>query len=167
MCESHLRETQLACSDTGGADTVGHLRWCAQCRSSAAEYRWLGEQIEDALTATASGVKLPRPSWRAVKRRVVAGRERRAAGWRASATAGLALAICAILSLSSIAGVAVATQTSSPEAVMTPAPVVASIPDVSAISSGPTATPRVSHDMSEAPTALALPSLPTPPDPDI
>ncbi len=180
MREFHLQETELACADIGAADasldmdaSVGtsvdvaeHLRWCARCRSTAAEYRWLGERIEDTLAAAADRVKVPRPRWRVVKRRVAAGERRRLTGWRASATAGIALAICAMLSLSSIAGAAVATQTSFPEAVMTPASATVSIFGAHT-TSGATPTPVASREGVESLSTLTLPSIPTPPKPDI
>jgi hypothetical protein len=172
MSGVHLRETELACADMGEADARvstdadEHLRWCARCRSAAAEYRWLGERIEDTLVATAGMVNVPRPRWRVVKRRMAAGQKRRITGWRASATAGIALAICAILSLSSIVGVTVAAQTSPPEAVMTPAAVTADVSDADTFS-GATPTPGVSREDVELPSILTLPPLPTPPEPDI
>lgn len=169
MSEIHLPETELACAGSGETDIclVEHLRWCAQCRSAAAEYRWLGERIEDALTATADAVDVPRPRWRTVKRRMAAGQNRRIAGWRVSATAGIAFAICTILSLSSIIGVTVAAQTSSPEAVMTPAPATAVLFDARTPSIA-TPTPIASREGIESPSILTLPLLPpTPPEPDV
>ncbi|MBN1814528.1 MAG: hypothetical protein JXA14_21995 [Anaerolineae bacterium] len=171
MSGIHLQETELACSNVGEADAPvstdagEHLRWCAQCRSTAAEYRWLGERIEDTLAATAGLVNVPCPRWRVVKRRMVACRKRRITGWRASATAGITLAICALLSLSSIVGVTVAAQTSSPEAVMTPASVTAIVSDAYA-PSGATPTPGASREGIESLSILTLPPLPTPPEPD-
>jgi hypothetical protein len=175
MREFHLQETELACADIGAADAsldtdasvdvAEHLRWCARCRSTAAEYRWLGERIEDTLAATADRVKVPRPRWRVVKRRMAAGQKWRLAGWQASATAGIALAICAMLSLSSIAGAAVATQTAFPEAVMTPALATAGISGAHT-TSGATPTPVASREGVESLSTLTLPSIPTPPEPD-
>lgn len=185
MNEIHLQEVRLACVGSGeaGASTdagapadasapadagvAEHLRWCAQCRNAAVEYRWLGERIEDALAAAAGAVNVPRPRWRVVKRRMVAGQERRITGWRASATAGIALAICTILTLSSIVGVTVAAQTSSPEAVMTPASVTAVLSDVhTPAGSGATPTPIASLEGIKSLSTLTLPPLPTPPEPD-
>lgn len=170
----HLPETELARAGSGETDTclVEHLRWCARCRSAAAEYSWLGERIEDALTATAVAVDVPRPRWRAVKRRMAAGQNRRIAGWRVSATAGIAFAICAVLSLSSIVGVTVAAQTSSPEAVMTPASATAVLFTMRVLSdtrtpSIATPTPIASREGVELSSILTLPPLPpTPPEPD-
>lgn len=171
MSGIHLRETELACANISKADAPvstdagEHLRWCAQCRSAAAEYRWLGERIEDTLVATAGMVDVPRSRWRIVKRRMAAGRKRRITGWRASATAGIALAICAILSLPSVVGVTVAAQTLPPEAVMTPTSITAVVSDADT-SSGATPTPGVSRADIELPSILTLPPLPTPPEPD-
>lgn len=177
MNEIHLRETDLACIASGeagtctdagrfsGADMAEHLRWCARCRDTAAEYRWLEGRIKDTLAATADSVSVPRPRWRVVKRQMVAGQKRRITGWRASATAGIALAFCVILSLSSIVGVTVAVQTSFPEAVMTPASVTAIISEVHT-TLGATPTPVASREGIESPSTLTLPPLPTPPEPD-
>jgi hypothetical protein len=133
-----------------------------------AEYRWLEERIEDTLAAMAGEVKVPRPRWRAVKRRMIAGQKRQVIGWRAAATAGVALVICAILSLSPIVGAAVATQTSFPEAARTPALAATGIFEAYTVS-GATPTPVVSCEGIESPsaTALTLPPIPTPPEPDI
>jgi predicted anti-sigma-YlaC factor YlaD len=167
MREFHLQETELACADIGAAvDVTEHLRWCARCRSTAAEYHWLGERIGDTLAATADRVIVPRPRWRVVKRRMADGQKRRLAGWRASATAGIALAICAMLSLSSVAGAAVATQTAFPEAVMTPPSATTSISGAHTVS-GATPTPIASREGVESLSTLTLPLIPTPPKPDI
>jgi hypothetical protein len=172
MSEIHLRETELACAGSGefdvpmSTDAVEHLRRCAQCRSTAAEYRWLGERIGDTLVATVGKVDVPRPRWQVVKQRMVAGQNRRVTGWRASATAGIALAVCAILSLSPIVGVTVSARTSPPEAVMTPASATAITPDAHA-SLCATPTPGTSPGEGiESPSRLTLPPLPTPPEPD-
>lgn len=161
MSEIHLQETELA----SGESVAGHLRWCSQCRNAAAEYHWLGERIEDTLAAAADSVSVPRSKWRVVKRRMAAGQKRQITGWRASATAGIALAFCAILSLSSIVGVTVAVQTSFPEAVMTPASVTAIISGAHT-TSGATPTPVASREGIESTSTLTLPPLPTPPEPD-
>ena len=72
--EVHLGEMELACSKGEfEASFADHLRWCAQCRSLAAEYRWLGEQLTDALASVSEVVPVARPKWRAVKRRIVVG----------------------------------------------------------------------------------------------
>jgi predicted anti-sigma-YlaC factor YlaD len=176
MSGIHLQETKLACvgsaepdadaSALSGESVTEHLRWCSQCRSVAAEYHWLRERIEDTLAVTANAVSVPRPKWRVVKRRMAAGQKRQITGWRASATAGVALAFCAILSLSSIAGVTAAVQTSFPEAVMTPVSVTVIISDVHT-ASGATPTPIASREGIESPSStLTLPPLPTPPEPD-
>jgi predicted anti-sigma-YlaC factor YlaD len=153
-----------------GADVAEHLHWCAQCRSAAAEYRWLGERIEETLAEAAGEVNVPRPKWRAIKQQMAAGQNRQITGWRASATAGIALAVCAILSLSSIVGVTVAGQTSPPEAVMTPASVTAILSDAytpSGATPTPGApTPGVSCNSTGSPSTLTLPTIPTPPEPD-
>jgi len=168
MSEIHLQETELASVSSGEIDegVTEHLRWCAQCRSAAAEYRWFGERIEDTLAAAAGAVDVPRPRWRVVKRRMATEQNRQITGWRASATASIALVICAILSLSSIVGATVAAQTSSPEAVMTPASVTPLF-SMAPASSGATPTPIASREGIESSSVLILPSLPpTPPDPD-
>jgi predicted anti-sigma-YlaC factor YlaD len=163
MSEIHLQETELASGES--KSVTEHLRWCSQCRSAAAEYHWLQERIEDTLAVTANAVSVPHPKWRVVKRRMVAGQKRQITGWRASATAGIALVFCAILSLSSIVGVTVAVQTSFPEAVMTPASVTAIISDAHKASVA-TPTPVASREGIESPSTLTLPPLPTPPEPD-
>jgi hypothetical protein len=162
----------LACAGSGefdvpmSTDAVEHLRCCAQCRSTAAEYRWLGERIGDTLAATAGKVDVPRPRWQVVKRRMVAGQKRRVTGWRASATAGIALAVCVILSLSPIVGVTVSAQPSFPEVVMTPASATAIIPDVYAPSCATPTPGTFPGEGIESPSTLTLPPLPTPPEPD-
>jgi predicted anti-sigma-YlaC factor YlaD len=180
MSELHLHETELACVTSGeagapadanasapaNASVAEHLRWCAQCRSTAAEYRWLGERIEDVLTEAAGTVNVPRPKWQAIRRQMAVGQNRQVTGWRASAIAGIALAICAILSLSSIVGSTAIAQTSSPEAVMTPASVTAILSDAYT-PSGATPTPGVSCAGMESLSALTLPTIPTPPEPDV
>jgi predicted anti-sigma-YlaC factor YlaD len=166
MSEIHLQETELACADAAAhARVAEHLRWCAQCRNTAAEYRWLGERIEDTLTVAADGVVVPRPMWRAVQRQMAVDQRRRVAGWRASTTAGVTLAICAILSLSSLVGVTVVAQTSLPEAVMTPASLTATVFSGQATSSATPTSPATDQGtlLSSVP---ALVPLSTPPDPD-
>jgi len=168
MDKVHLQETELACSDGGeaNADTAEHLRWCARCRSVVAEYRWLGEQVVDALAAAAEAAPVPRPRWRALERRVIAGRRRRVAGWRASAIASVALAICTVLLLSSIVGATVAAQLASPEAVMTPLSATVVVAEGS-VTPDATPTPIVSYGESvDAPSTPALGPIPTPPTPD-
>jgi hypothetical protein len=178
MSELHLHETELACVTSGevcvpadanapaSAGVAEHLRWCTQCRSTAAEYRWLEERIEDALAEAASTVSVPRPKWQAIRRQMTVEQNRQVTGWRASATAGITLAICAILSLSSIVGGMVIAQTSSPEAVMTPASVTAILSD-GYVPSGATPTPGASCAGMESLSTLTLPTIPTPPEPDV
>jgi hypothetical protein len=163
----HLQETKLACSDGGeaDADAAEHLRWCARCRSVVAEYRWLGEQVVGALVAAAEAAPVPRPKWGSVKRRVIAGRRRRVAGWRASAIASVALAVCTVLLLSSILGATVAAQLASPEAVMTPLSATVVVAEGS-VTLGATPTPMVSPESLGAPSTPALGPIPTPPTPD-
>lgn len=163
----HLREMELACSSTESNVRSEHLRWCARCRNLAAEYHWLDGQLADALASASEAVPVAHPKWRAVKQRMIAGRQRRVAGWRVSAAASVALAVCMLLSISSVVGATVAAQLSSPEAVMTPAsvPVVASDDSVTS-SATSTSTPIVPYGGIETPPAPALAPIPTPPTSD-
>lgn len=167
MNEVHLGEMELACSkgefDASAAD---HLRWCARCRSLAAEYRWLDGQLVDALVSASEVVPVARPKWRAVKQRIAIGRQRRIAGWRASAIASVALAICMLLSISSVVGATVAAQLTSPEAVVTPAAAVTAVASEGPAASQATSTPIASHEGVEMPSGPMLAPIPTPPTPD-
>ena len=163
MNEVHLQEIELACSrEELEADSADHLRWCAQCRSLAAEYRWLDEQLIDALASASEVVPIARPGWRAVKRRIVAGHQRRVAGWRVSAIASVALAICMLLSISSVVGATVAAQLTSPEAVVTPISAVTAVASEDTATSWATSTPIVPHAGAETPSAPSLAPIPTP-----
>jgi predicted anti-sigma-YlaC factor YlaD len=162
----HLREMELACSSTESNVHSEHLRWCAQCRNLAAEYRWLDGQLTDMLASASEAVPVTRPKWRAVKRRMIAGRQRRVAGWRVSAVASVALAVCMLLSISSIVGATVAVQLSSPEAVMTPADAVTIVVSEDPVTSSATSTPIASYGGIETPSTPALAPIPTPPTSD-
>jgi hypothetical protein len=164
--EVHLGEMELACSKGEfEASFADHLRWCAQCRSLAAEYRWLGEQLTDALASVSEVVPVARPKWRAVKRRIVVGRQRRRAGWRVSAIASVALAICMLLSISSVVGATVAAQLTSPEAVVTPAAAVTAVASEDPATSQATSTPIVPREGVDTPSAPLLVPIPTPSTP--
>jgi hypothetical protein len=114
------------------------------------------------LATAADAVAVPRPRWRAVRKTMRIERRRRIAGWRASAAMSGVLAICAMLSLSSIFGVAVA---------QTVYPATATLPDpaspAAVESAGPTLatpTPALHSETAEAATATpaSLVPLPTP-----
>ena len=163
--EVHLGEMELACSKGElGAGSADHLRWCARCRSLAAEYRWLDERLTDALISVSEVVPVARPRWRTVKRRIAAGRQRRIAGWRVSAIASVALTICMLLSISSVVGATVAAQLTSPEAVVTPAAVTAVASEDPATSRA-TSTPIVLREGVETPSVPLLVPIPTPSTP--
>jgi hypothetical protein len=164
--EIHPGEMELACSKSEfEASTADHLRWCARCRSLAAEYRWLDEQLTDALASVSEVVPVARPKWRAVKRRIVAGRQRRIAGWRVSAIASLTLSICMLLSISSVVGATVAAQLTSPEAVVTPAAAVTAVASEGPATSQATSTPIVPREGVDTPSAPLLVPIPTPSTP--
>ncbi|MBN1979308.1 MAG: hypothetical protein JW918_18075 [Anaerolineae bacterium] len=163
MDEVHLREIEMACSkDEFEADAADHLRWCARCRSLAAEYRWLDERLADALASVSENVPVVRPGWRAIKQRIVAGRQRRIAGWRVSAIVGVALVSCILLLVSSVVGATVAAQLASPEAVVTPIAAVTAVASEGPAASWATSTPIVPHVGVEAPSASLLVPIPTP-----
>ncbi|MFL7794411.1 MAG: hypothetical protein AB8I69_19875 [Anaerolineae bacterium] len=162
----HLREMDLACSSTESDARADHLHWCARCRNLAAEYHWLDGQLVDTLASASASVPVAHPKWRAVKRRIVAGQQRRAAGWRVSAVASAALAVFMLLSISSVVGATVAAQLSSPEAVMTPAAAVTVVASEDLVTSSATSTPVVSYEGTETPSAPALAPVPTPPTSD-
>jgi hypothetical protein len=182
MSRVHPGEAELARWGDGEArtDIVAHVRWCARCRSAVADYRWLTGEIGATLTAAADAVKVPRPQWWAVQERLLAGQQRRVAGWRSSALASVVLAVSLMLSLSPILppalGTAVAVRTPRPEAVLVPAPLVpaplvpalvtAAVPGTQQVAWGATPTPILSGgEATPAPTpAFVLP--PTPPEPE-
>jgi hypothetical protein len=111
--KAHLRDTELACLSDGlseggmDAGAAEHLRWCARCRSALADYRWLQGELAASLAVAADAVVVPRPRWRAVQGQLRT-RRRQAAGWRASAFAGVALAICFLLLVPVLSPVAAA-----------------------------------------------------------
>jgi hypothetical protein len=126
----------------------------------AEERGWLESQMGAALVAAADAVPVPRPRWRAVRRQVRAARRRRIVGWRASAVGSGVLAICVMLSLSPVLGVAVAQTVypSRPTLPRLPSPVV----NESAVPAPATPTPLVASGEIDvellAPTLIPLPT---------
>jgi hypothetical protein len=170
MRKVHPVEMELACWDDGeaSAGVVGHVRWCARCRSAVADYRWLAGEIGATFAAVADAVDVPRPQWWAVHGRLLASQRRWVAGGRASAVASVVSVVCLMLWLSPVLppalGTAVALRTPPPEAMVVSAPVTAPVSGTGAL--GATPTPIVSRaDATLAPTPdFALP--PTPPEPE-
>jgi hypothetical protein len=167
MSESHLQEIELAqLGSEGGADGISsdaseHLQWCKRCRSARAEYHWLGQKVAEALAATSDAVWVPRPQWSVVKGHLTVSRQRHLAGWRVSAIASVALAVCLILIVPFWAGATTAMQI--PDAVVTPVVFVSVIPQDGANSVTP--TPVITFQK-EVEGTLTPVSVPTPPDLD-
>jgi hypothetical protein len=165
MSENHLWETEMARLSDGERDAgaAEHLRWCARCRSVVADYRWLQRQIVSTLEAAVGAVPAPRPRWWIVQERLAAVQRQQIAGRRVSA-ASVAATVCLMLLLSSVLGTTVVAQVVSPEAVVTPAPVIAA---VSVEGSAPVATltPALGgEEVGLMPTPVFMP-VPTPPEP--
>ncbi|MFQ6101719.1 MAG: hypothetical protein ACE5OS_10875 [Anaerolineae bacterium] len=167
VSEVHLREMELACLSDGeaGEEVAAHLRWCAHCRSTVADYRWLQGEIAAALAVAADAVPVPRPKWWAVRERMFAGRRRQVVGWRVSAFASVVLAVCLILSIPNFLAPAVAAQRLQPEVVMVPAPVTAAVSG-ECMASMATPTPAIFCEEAEPLPTPALMLPPTPPEPE-
>ena len=165
MSEAHLMETELAYLSDGesGAEVAAHLRWCARCRSVAADYCWLQGEIETALATVAEAVPVPGSRWWAVQARLFAGRRRQIAGWRVSAFASVVLAVSLMLSAPSFLTPAVVALGEQPGAATVPAPVTA----FAAGESVATPTPVIScADEALPPPTPAVVLPPTPPQPE-
>jgi hypothetical protein len=169
MSKVHPGQTELARWSDGEtrADIAAHVHWCARCRSTVADYRWLAGEIEATLSAAADAVKVPRPRWWALQGRLIADQRRRVAGRQASAVASVVLAVCLMLSLSPVLlRTAVAARMVPLEAMVVPAPVTAITASVldTHVAPGTTPTPIVSRaEATPVPTPdFALP--PTPPE---
>jgi hypothetical protein len=167
MSEVHPKETELArfSDEQPSASVADHLRWCARCRSGVADYQWLGGEIEATLKAAADEVPVPRPRWWAVQARLRAGQQRRAAGWRASAFASIALVISFVLCVPNVACPVVAAPVPPPKAATVPPSVTAFVSGAHRVALA-TPTPAIPQG-GEKPLltpAFALP--PTPPDPE-
>jgi len=169
MKTTHPVDFELAALDDGVAcDNVGdHLRWCARCRSALAGYRWLQGELETTLTAVADAVPVPRPRWRVVRGRLLAGQRRRVARWRVSALATVALTVCAMLFAPIFLSPVGAARVPQPEvgaavAVPTPAdPTAAATPSVQAA----TPTPAVLRSDASSTTPV-VELFPTPTEPE-
>jgi len=163
MSEVHPREAELIRFGDGEAstDVAEHLRWCAHCRSVVADYRWLQREIVTTLAAAADAVPVPRSKWWAVQEVLFATQQRLVVGWRVSAVASVVLAVCLMLSLSPVLGVAVAARTLPPAPMIAPAPATTVVSGEQKISRA-TPTPVVS---SEEVTPLPTPALMLPPTP--
>ena len=151
----HLRESDLSRLGDGelNAEVMEHLRWCARCRTSAAEFDWLRQEIATTLSAAATAAPRSQPKWWDVQQRLTVGQQRGAAGRRLSVIAGVVLAISLVLVVPSFLGTtAVAQQTASPEPVVAWAPgtAVASAETLSPVSAAPllaaTPTPPASAE---------------------
>jgi anti-sigma factor RsiW len=165
MSEKHLGEMELerAGEGEGGEGVEEHLHGCARCRSTVADYRWLGGEIGAALAEAAEAVRVPRPKWGAVRGRMVAMRRRQVVGWRASAAASAALLIGLMLSASPVLGTAAAAWTLPPQAMGARAPVTA-VASGTSVSSAVTPTPVASLGEVTPPPTPALVLPPTPPE---
>jgi len=160
----HLREEELARLSNGeipGSDIVEHLRWCTRCRSAAAEYDWLQEEIASTLGVVAEAVSIPRPQWREVSGRLLVGHRRAVVRHQLSGAVGI-VAVCLMVIGSSVMGASAAAQSAqAPEIVTAPPPIVV------AISENPLPTAVTpTRDSSDADAVLspvpALAPLPTP-----
>ena len=167
MSEVHPKEPELARFSDGqpSANVAEHLRWCGRCRSSVADYQWLGGELEATLKAAAGDVPVPRPRWWAVQARLRAGQQRRAAGWRASAFASIALVVSFVLCVPNVGCPVAAAPVPQPRAATVPSPVTTFVSDARIVTLA-TPTPAIPPG-EETPLltpAFALP--PTPPDPE-
>jgi len=164
----HLLETELAFLSDGetGDSVAGHLRWCARCRNTAADYRWLQGEIEGALAAAADAVPVPRSKWGAVQAGVQADRRRQAVGVHTSSFASVVMAICLMLFAPAFLSQSAATEVEQPQLMVIPAPVTVSVADERAITVN-TPTPAIcSQEATPLPTPVfVLP--PTPPKVEI
>ena len=156
MSEGHLQERELArLSDREviEAEVIDHLRWCARCRSVAAEYDWLQEEIATTLGTVAEAVPVPRPTWREISSGLHTDRQRVMVRRRLSAAMGVAMAGLLIIGPSVLDVGAAVQSTPSPRVMTAPMPITP-----------PVATP-ILHP-SEKDTALTLAPtlapLPTP-----
>jgi hypothetical protein len=105
MTEWHPEPFELAQASERGAarDLVDHLRWCSLCRSTAAEYEWLDEEIPAALDAGLAAVPKPRPEWERLHRRLELNGGRRVS--RQALAVGITAAMaCLTLTAPSILG---------------------------------------------------------------
>ncbi len=168
MNNKHLRETELAHLDdgSGGAHAMEHLRWCALCRSAAADYRWLRREVTATLMAAADVVPVPSPKWRAVQRRLSAGRRREVVGRRVSAIAGAVSAMCLMLSVSLMPGTIVAAGALSPDVAIAPAPITAFLSGGRQASVA-TPTPAILGEEATSPPTPTVGLPPTPPGPEV
>jgi len=164
----HLLETDLAFLSDGETDdsVAEHLRWCAHCRNTAADYRWLQGEIEGALAAAADAVPVPRARWWAVQAGARAGRRRQAVGARISSFASVVMAACLMLFAPAFLSQSAATEAKQPQLMVIPAPVTLSVAGERAITAN-TPTPAIcSQEATPLPTPVfVLP--PTPPKVEI
>jgi hypothetical protein len=129
MRERHPREIELARlgdREAMSMEMAEHLRWCAHCRSVAADYDWLQGEIAATLEAAAE-VPVPRPQWWAVRERVFADQQRQITGWRISALSSVVLAVCLMFSAFPVQSSTVAALTSLPEPIVAPAPATVAV----------------------------------------
>jgi len=164
----HLPETDLAFLSDGEIDesVAEHLRWCARCRSVAADYRWLQGEIEGALAAAADAAPVPGSKWWAVQAGAQAGRRRQTVGVHISSFASVVMAACLMLFAPAFLSQSAATEAKQPQLMVIPAPVTVSVADGRAITAD-TPTPAIcSQEATPLPTpAFVLP--PTPPKVEI
>jgi len=106
----HPEERALARWAESGADpsVEEHLRWCARCRSAAADYRWLEQEVGAALAEAADAAPVPRPKWWEVRGRLFAGQPHPGSVWRASVVVGAVLIFCQAIALPPAASPALA-----------------------------------------------------------
>ncbi len=156
MSEGHLQERELArLSDREviEAEVIDHLRWCARCRSVAAEYDWLQEEITTTLGTVAEAVPIPQPTWREISSGLHTDRQRVMVRRRLSAAMGVAMA-CLLIIGPSVLDVGAAVQsTLSPSVMTAPMPITAAV-----------ATPILHRSEKDTALTLAptLAPLPTP-----
>lgn len=99
MRVTHPDEIELARSSDGQVDEscAAHLRWCARCRTVAADHRWMQKEVQGVMAVAAESAPLPRPRWRAVRDGMRAARRRQVVREYAFSFAGVVLAACLLL----------------------------------------------------------------------
>lgn len=159
----HPLEIDLAFLSDGEMDgnVAAHLRWCARCRSVAADYGWLQGEIESALAAAADAADAPRPRWWAVQAGVRAGRRRQIVGGRLSSFASVVMAACLMLFAPGFLSPAGATWMNQPGLTALPRPITVTISDERVLPAA-TSTPAV---FCKEATPLPTPAFVPPPAP--
>lgn len=157
MNEKHPREIELTSLVDGGVEAGEHVDACRRCQSVVDEYRWLEREVTAALTGAANRVPVPRPRWHEIEARLHARGQRLRAVWRLSAVAGIILAVCLVIVVSSVLGTAATALASSPEMVCAPSPVAEAAVEKE-IASTSVLTPRPLDEGTLGPAPVPHPS---------